>query len=323
MNSKLITIVAFLGLVAAFTTLATSQSTGPKSQSSKRATKRVQQPDWTDAEKKKQAAKVFFADAFRDALKGERPTNWAEGAAASSGEAAEGDAVVWSKIISSESLEDGVKSLKNELTKSVVQPAQFASGGHRVAREQFTVLALLFAVIGEYDGEVRWKQDAAAIQDRFQNLAKAATGDAAAFTAARNSKQDLEDLIRGNRWPQQLKRKPIDDWTTVANRRVLMRVLESSLDDLIKPATSSESSFRDATDRLKREAEVSSAITQVLMHESMEDALDDDYKAYCKELQDAAEKIGRAVEQEDLGRAAKAAGAMHKACSDCHEMYRG
>ena len=301
-----------------------SQSTAPKSKSSKRAAKRVQQPDWTDAEKKKQAAKVFFDDAFRDALKGDRPTNWSSGESGESGGKKSRSTVVWSKIISSESLEDGIKSLKNQLAKSVVQPAQFASGGHRTAREQFTMLALLFAVIGEYDGEVRWKQDAAAIQDRFQNLAKASTGGgAAAFTAAKSSRQDLDDLIRGNRWPQQLKRKPIDDWSVVVNRRVLMRVLEQSLDEFIKPATSSETTFRDATDRLKREAEVTAAITQVLMHQSMDDALDDDYLQFCKQLQNAAARAGRAAGREEFSGASKAAGAMNKACADCHESYRG
>src|SRR5690606_23492973 len=65
-------------------------------------------------------------------------------------------AFAWSKLISPETLEDEVKAHKALVDESVNTPGPFKGGSNRDARVQFSTLAVLFAIIAEYDGRVRW-----------------------------------------------------------------------------------------------------------------------------------------------------------------------
>ena len=64
------------------------------------------------------------------------------------------------------------------------------------------------------------------------------------------------------------------------------------------------------------------AIAEVLQQEGLEDAGDEDYDAFCRQLQQAAQEVIQAVQQADFEQAERAAGEMSKSCSECHELYR-
>src|SRR6056297_661351 len=112
---------------------------------------------------------IFF-DNLDDAFRGEKPTLQAirKSAAAATAmaeaksepaAAAEND--TWTTLVSAVSIEDEVKRLKLHYDSVVTTPAEFNSGGYLDARLDLTVLATLFAVINEYNANVRWKEEAA------------------------------------------------------------------------------------------------------------------------------------------------------------------
>ena len=125
--------------------------------------RRAKPPRWTGS-----VERVFFPDA-REALTGERPAAGSAPVIAGGGNsdgggdspAAVGGVFTWSKLIGPEELEDEIKTLQKQVSETVTTPTVFAGGVYKTARREFTELAVLFAIIGEYDGDVRWKKDAA------------------------------------------------------------------------------------------------------------------------------------------------------------------
>ena len=129
----------------------------------------------------------------------------------------------WSKLIDAETIETEIKRLAQEVAKDVTTPGAFKGGGYKDCRRHFSVLAVLFAVAGEYDGEVRWQDVAAALRDVFARAGhNCKVGTDQTFQEATQRKQDLADLsaARGRKRPT-AERKA--DWAEVADRPPLMQ----------------------------------------------------------------------------------------------------
>jgi hypothetical protein len=155
---------------------------------------------------------IFFDDVFAEALQGDRPEALSEnrqmiagsgagGAAAMdpAASAGSGGSTEWDALITSTTLQDEVKRISNHLQDSLANIRRFNGGGYNDARLHFTELALLFHVIGNYQGEVRWKDNALVARDRFaragSNL-KTATDNT--FKEAKDRAEDLANLLRGS-----------------------------------------------------------------------------------------------------------------------------
>jgi len=273
---------------------------------------------------------TFFEDADQ-ALVGPRPQygggNKSVAASSAAKDAATSDApggaYGWSKIISAETIEDEVKSIAKTLNPLVTNPQQFAGGANKVANVQFSTLAVMFGVIAEYDGEVRWKKIAPGARTLF---AKAGFGSRVsspeAFNQARNTRQALEELIAGGtiqapaadakaRWKDE-----------VAYRPPLMQRLKIAHEDRLLPWTANAGEFKKHADEILHEAEILTALADVIAREGYEYAADDTYLAYCKRLKQGGIDVAAAVRQKNADAARKAAGEISKACAACHDGYR-
>lgn len=280
----------------------------------------------------------FFSDVFQIVI-GERPnlgtagtgspTPSAGGIAASSStgsQAALPPAVAggpWQRLISAEVLENEVKAAKSALDKAVTTPSDFAGRGYKICRTQFTQLAVLFAVINEYDGAVRWKADAAAARDAFsRTAANCKVGSTQAFNEAKQRKADLEELIRGNPFPQKSAATE-NDWSSIADRSPMMIRLQTAFDDHVRKYTSSDAEFRSSKEKLLSEAQIIALIAEVLCKPGMEDASDSTYTGFARKMQSEALRVIEATKSGDVDQARQAAGQIDQACSTCHESYRG
>jgi len=272
---------------------------------------------------------VFFANALDEGLQGKRPehlgkkvTTEAASVKGTSSGAAPSAGAGWSRLISGATLEDTIKATRLKLDKVITQPAAFASGGNRSARREFVTLTAMFAIIVEFDGDVRWKSDAVAARDRCRSAAQVCkVGSAQAFKAAQATKDEIGDLIGGNSLSGGEATPNV--WEQLANRSTLMQQLETLFDETIQPAVANDASFKSQADEILAAAEMSSAIAEILMKEGMEDGDDEDYAAYCKQIQIGARDVVDAIKQSSGGAARTAAGVISKACSECHEDYRG
>ncbi len=285
--------------------------------------KRARLPKWD-----KFPSDVFFKDAFKEGLVGKRPATLG-GAKAKTpsqptgNEPTKESGQLWSELASAQTLEDEIKSLQIAVQKSVTTPGRFSGGGYQDVRRQYTELATLFAVISDYDGKVRWKKEAPIARDAFARAASnAKVTSIQAYNDAKLRKQDLEELVRGGTLTTAKPVSKKNDWSRICDRGPLMERFTGCFDDGLMVWTSL-SEFSKNKLNIKREAELLKLFAVVLQQEGMEDAGDDDYDAYCKQLGTAADKVIQAVRNDDATAAREATSAVGKSCTACHDDYRG
>jgi len=276
---------------------------------------------------------AFFPDA-RTKLVGTRPdyekTNTAAAANGparvavddgTGGEVGVGEAG-WSKLIDSETIETEVKRLAQEVAKSVTAPAQFKGGGFKDCCRQFTVLAAMFGVAGEYDGEVRWKDSAPLLRDVFARAGRnCKVGSDQTFQEAVLRKQNLADLIGGTR-PKTSTAERKSDWPQVADRPPLMQRMNIGQQDRLQKWLASKGEFNTHRDDAKHEAQVLAAIAEIISRPGYEYADDDTYTGYARDLKQASLDVAAAIDRNNYDQAREAAGRASKACTECHEGYR-
>jgi len=277
------------------------------------------------------SAIIFFDDVFAEALQGDRPEALREGATATmtaaatesgSESASGGSAEKWQQIISATTIQDEIKRLNNQLAETVQNVRKFNGGGFEEARRDFTELALLFQIVAKYDGDVRWKEFAYSARDGFARAGfNAKVGTDNSFNEAKARAQDLQELVRGG----SIAEKDADEkatWEEIADRPPLMQRLEIAQHERLKKLTASEGEFRGNVEEILHEAEIVSAIAKAIKQEGFEYWDDEDYLAYCDQMQKAAMDLVKAVKNGDAKAGRLAAGEIDKACSSCHESYR-
>jgi cytochrome c556 len=269
---------------------------------------------------------IFFEDA-RKQLVGDRPAATAAQApkeinTVGKEPAADGGKFTWSKVIDGDVLTAEVKRLTTALAEPLANPAKFKAGGYKHCRAAFSELAVLFAVIGDYDGEVRFKQDAAALRD---GLARAGRNCKAAndqtFAEAAAQKTALDDLVRGEHAGG--KAAPLEKWSALADRELLMKRMEQAMQERITPAMGNAKEFAKRAADVKQEAELLAMFAEVIQRESYDYWDDAGFRGYAKSLGAAAGELTKAAEDSNYDAARTAAGAMGQACSKCHEDFRG
>jgi hypothetical protein len=278
---------------------------------------------------------LFFEDAFQEALAGPRPANLGQppaavagtpaGSAPAAGSASASPAPGsgWSQVISPTTLEDEIKALKLQVDANVTTPSDYAGKGYKAARRDFSMLAMLFAIAGEYDGDVRWKKDAPAARDVFaRTAANSKVGTQQVFNEAKLRKQELQDLI-GGQSPFEGKEAEVKaSWPAVCDRSPLMQHLEAIYEPRMKPLVADKGQFNSNLEKLAHDAEVVAAIGEVLAKEGMEDSDGDEYKAFCARLTKAGRDAAAACKNKDFDAASAAISEMGKVCTECHENYR-
>jgi len=297
----------------------------------KRTVKRAAPPKYTPEETKG----VFFENVFDGkVLTGDRPMNFAvakggAGAAgsvpATTGAAAGGGGAVgaWSKLVSAASIEDEIKQIKLLVDKDVTTPTDFAGKGYKECRRHFSMLATLFAIINEFDGDVRWKADAAVARDVFaRTAANAKVGTSQVYNEAKLRKGELQEMLGGGGFPNKTTAEPKTVWVQVCDRSPLMQRLEMAIEPRLSQWTANAGEFKAKKEEIMKEAEIVALIGEVLMKEGMNDADAADYKGFCEMLKKGARDAVDATKLDNADGARQAIGTITKSCDACHEQYR-
>ncbi|MFM9059654.1 MAG: cytochrome c [Planctomycetaceae bacterium] len=276
-------------------------------------------------------AGTFLPDAF-STLEGQRPVFTPGGrtlnpgspntvVTGSPGGGATG-AFKWSSLASEDTLVDEIKDLKAAIATACGKPTDFKGGGFEEARVAFSALAVAFGVIAAYDGDVRWKKDAATARDLFARAGfNCKVGTEQSFNESKARLEDLESLLDGN----SPKGKPDRDddfrWSQVAGRPALMNRLEQA-QDAMRPAIASKADFGGRMGDLLHAVEVVAVIGEVIRQPDFEYHDDDTYRGYAAAMRDAAAEARAACEKKDYEAARAAVGKIEKACDACHGDYR-
>lgn len=282
---------------------------------------------------------IFFDDVFAKVV-GSRPGNLNAPATVASGGATKpagnspGTAATatptpaasgsgWAAIISNTAIEDEVKAIKLGVDQAVTTPTSFRSRDYKSCRRYFSILAMLFGIIEEYEGDVRWKAESPALRDVFARSAgNCKTASDQTYKEAKLRQQELQDVVGGSA-PSLGEPKPRENWENFVDRAPLMQHLEASVQTKLQPAVANAGAFKDAAESVLHEAQMVAAMSEVLKKPGMADADDDEYKAFAESMKQAALSIVEAAKAGDHEKASKAVGAINQACTECHGAYRG
>lgn len=249
----------------------------------------------------------------------------AAGAAAGEGAAAvAAGGLSWSKLISPDSLEAEVKAQVPLTAEASKTPTGFKGNGREKAQTEFTELAMLFGVIAQYDGDVRWKKDAAGLEKAYSQAGfNCKTSSDAAYKEAQRRSQDLAELVRGGT-VEVPKGDASLPWNELLNRPALMRRMEQSrTDGKITKWLSSKTEFKKYKDGLTREAQVLAVIAEVIKAKGFDDGGDESYQKYAAALQQHCLELTEAIQSGNQDKAQSAFAQVNKACDTCHGDFRG
>ncbi len=270
---------------------------------------------------------VFFDD-VKSQLVGSLPSANASMAASSvKTETSAADASVseadniWKKRIDTATVEDLIKSAKLRLDPAVTSPAKFASGGYQIARRDFTLLTVLFGVIEQYPGDVRWKHSAARAKADFARIAEnAKVGSLPAYNEAKAKHQTFGDLLNGVRLDPP--KDALTAWSDTVDRIAAMQLLEWILRDSLNATVASDGAFRDGAEEARKYAQLTSVIGEILLQDGMPDQDSEEYQQWTKEMIASCEQIVVGATKPDLTTTREAISRLDKSCNSCHEHFR-
>lgn len=271
---------------------------------------------------------TFFPDA-RAKLVGSRPDYQKAQAVAASKAAGDGNSAQassaggWSKLIDAETIETEIKRAGPALAKGTKSPSEFKGGGYKECRRDFSLLAALFGITAEYDGEIRWHDASPALRDLFSRAGhNCKAGSDQTFQEAVQRRQDLTELVAGSR-PKGKEAERKADWPKVADRPPLMQRMNLAHEDRLKKWLASKGEFTAHHDDVKHESQLVAAIADIIGRDGFEYADDEKYSKCAQELRQAAADVSAAVDTDNYDGARAANNRMTKACADCHESFRG
>jgi hypothetical protein len=228
----------------------------------------------------------------------------------------------WSKLIDPDVLEAEIKSNINTLVPAVAVPGNFKSQTYKKARTAFSELAVLFGVVAEYDGDVKWKAKGTGLREA---LAKAAAnckvGTDQSHKEAKARTDSLKDLLDGNNIDIPAGEGP-GEWGKVADLSELMKRMETAGQEHITPWTANAGDFNSNRDKIVHEAQVLAVLAQIIQHESYEYGGDESFRGHAAALQKACLEIAEGAKSGNAEKARTAAGDMAKACANCHTDFR-
>ena len=285
--------------------------------------KRVKRPQFSERD----WDGIYFEDLFKEGLVGDRPERLIPGKTKSDPIAGAVDQdtdnskFAWSKHISASTIEDEVKSIQNRLALDITTPVKFKSE-YAKSHQSFSVLSMVFGIIREYDGDVRWKKDAAAAQASFQKAAaNSRVGTIQAYESCKRRNEDLREMVRGGNFVESEKPADTLDWSAVVDRNPIMHRLEASRKKL-KELTANQGDFNRGIGNVLHESQMVAAMAQTLQRENMPEYDEDGYTDYAKQMSKAATQAVDACKTQDYDAASKAINLIGQACSNCHDEWK-
>lgn len=286
--------------------------------------RRSKRPVFTE----KDSSGIYFGNVFNEAIQGERPLVTADLPPSTSPIGVPGDdsssnleGFAWSSHISGDVLEAEIKRLQKDLMRQVTSPGKYKTE-YTKARYSFQMLSMLFGIIIEHDEDVRWKRVANLAQPTFSIAAKnARRGDSDSYQYAVARRDDLAELIRGGNMSSN--EKPVDAlvWGDVVSRSPLMERLQESVDK-VKPMLSSKDEFSANREAILHEANLLAAMSEILGRDSMEDAEEDDYVAYTREMGNGARMMISSLTADSYDAVSEGFNQINQSCSNCHDDWR-
>lgn len=237
--------------------------------------------------------------------------------------AAEQDSANWSRLISSDALEDEIKRQQLLLAQDVKDPGKSRGSGYRQARARLSWLAALMAVNSTYGDPVRWQHEAADLCLKLSAAANACkTPDARAQRLASECARDMADLVHGTFAARPSQPPAMPAWSEICPRAELMKRLDEAHRRSLEPGTAQDKQFRKDVAHLAHEAQVVALLADLIARDGYENSDDESYRELAGTMREAARSLRSAAEQKDFEGARTAVLEIGRSCTDCHEGFR-
>jgi cytochrome c' len=179
-------------------------------------------------------------------------------------------------------------------------------------------------VIAQYDADIRWHDAAAGLRDLFAKTSfECEVATDAAYRDAVARKQDLADLVRGSRPRRADADATVTDWSKIAARPPLMQRLNLAYQKRLTKWLSDPGTFRRNRADIAHEAQIVALLAEIIHREAFEFSDDETFSGYASDLRQAASDTSAGARDDNFERCQAATGRAGKACSSCHEGYRG
>lgn len=324
-NRKTLIVITALSILIGMS-LGASLAISQQKVTTLRHVKRVKRPKFD----RKQWQMTYFDNLFEQGLVGDRPD--ASSLAASRNTAAaptttsenaepKAGSFAWSTYCGSEVIEDEIKSLQQRLQLEVTTPAKFKTE-YAKARQTFSMLSMMFAMVREFDGDIRWKKSAGQAQADFERAAaNARVGTSQAYQSCKTRKENLVEMVRGGNFASDSKVPDELDWSMVIDRTPIMKRLKV-IDKEMKTMVANKTEFSQNMETVFHSANLVAAMGVVLAKDEMPDGDDEDYSELALAMQKAASDVIEACKNNDYDAASTAANAIFQSCDDCHNDWR-
>ena len=231
--------------------------------------------------------------------------------------------VEWSEIISADTIVNQIKATQQALDKDWPKGEEFSAADCKRCRAHFARLAVLFAVAGQIDKDISWKDQAPLGRDLFACVAaNLKVNTKATFDEAKQRKADLDAILAGKPIALKIKAEPEVDWEKVCDRTQLMSLMNSTLEERLTKIMEKKAGFVEQRQALKNESEMIALVATILAQPGMKDQEDAIYSAHADSLKRAAEAFGQVAERKDFDAALPALKLIGQSCSNCHEEFR-
>ena len=236
-------------------------------------------------------------------------------------------ALAWDKLIPAEQVLAGVKNIRNELSRRLVNLGAYNSTSLEIAKFG-SALSFLAEVGRQHDGDIGWKEKAHLIRALGQTMVEITGGSTArgkkSYDAVNNAFLTVCEILDGNDPAAPPETDVESGIAEAAEMAYLMQVIERQLEWLQNNA-GSEDSFKENAELVAREASMMAAIAEAF---NVEDygygpgSNDEEFEGYTYGLRDAASEMFKAsgtgnFEAYDAARSAAA-----QKCVECHMVYR-
>ncbi|MGE3315130.1 MAG: hypothetical protein AB7O26_08425 [Planctomycetaceae bacterium] len=227
----------------------------------------------------------------------------------------------WKQLVSVETLDAEVKTIRNNLAAALQ-----SVGKYNAKYKDVQVLGSTLAAIGEIAAEhpdaVRWKRNALHVREIGSSIESSADktgGDA--YRATKASYDALTGLLDGNSAAGLEEPPARGGFSEFADRGGLMKRIESGF-RWLKKEISSESSLQANSAKVVHEAEILAALGRAIEGNDYASADEADYAAHAKAFIEAAVEMSKAGSASQLPALIDARDRVQKKCDECHSAYR-
>jgi hypothetical protein len=243
-------------------------------------------------------------------------------AVASSGK--QGDSV-WNELLPMEELQGEIKSIRNNLNKSMTNQGTYNSNFKAIAMDG-AEMAALAGIVQRHSESLTWKDKAQYARDFGAQLNQSATGlGKDNFEKARAAFQRLCSVLDGSIPADAGDIPDTRPFQEVASRKALMKRIEKAK-DMLKQDVNTEAKFKSMSSQVKHEAAIISALATVITTDGYEYTTEDEYQQdeyqqHAKSLIEGAREASSASQDESYDRFKQAVDRVNKSCTDCHATY--